>query len=231
MKILLIYILIMGAGIALGYKTGFSSKSRSRDLFQKGCLLVILFLLGHQLGANEEVASSMTSMGLTGLLLCLEQPAPLRFGGTGSRSEDRRMPEELPDRLEAGTLNVPGIAGLGAGLRWLLARDPSALRRNETALLRRAARGLEGLGARVWTGPGQTGVLSFRLPGRDCETAASAYAARGIALRAGLHCAPLAHRTGGTLPEGTLRLSVSPLTRESEIEGFLSVSVALIRKK
>ncbi|MBR7010436.1 MAG: aminotransferase class V-fold PLP-dependent enzyme [Oscillospiraceae bacterium] len=167
----------------------------------------------------------------TGLLLCLEQPAPLRFGGTGSRSEDRRMPEELPDRLEAGTLNVPGIAGLGAGLRWLLARDPSALRRNETALLRRAARGLEGLGARVWTGPGQTGVLSFRLPGRDCETAASAYAARGIALRAGLHCAPLAHRTGGTLPEGTLRLSVSPLTRESEIEGFLSVSEALIRKK
>lgn len=71
MKILLIYILIMGAGIALGYKTGFSSKSRFRDLFQKGCLLVILFLLGHQLGANEEVASSMTSMGLTGLLLCL----------------------------------------------------------------------------------------------------------------------------------------------------------------
>ena len=71
MKILLIYILIMGAGIVLGYKTGFSSKSRSRDLFQKGCLLVILLELGHQLGANEEVASSMTSMGLTGLLLCL----------------------------------------------------------------------------------------------------------------------------------------------------------------
>ena len=71
MKILLIYILIMGAGIALGYKTRFSSKSRTRDLFQKGCLLIILFLLGHQLGANEEVANSMTSMGLTGLLLCL----------------------------------------------------------------------------------------------------------------------------------------------------------------
>ena len=71
MKILLIYILIMGAGIALGYKTRFSSKSRTRDLFQKGCLLIILFLLCHQLGANEEVANSMTSMGLTGLLLCL----------------------------------------------------------------------------------------------------------------------------------------------------------------
>ena len=71
MKILLIYILIMGAGIALGYKTNFSSASRSRDLFQKACLLIILFLLGHQLGANEDVAASMTSMGLTGLLLCL----------------------------------------------------------------------------------------------------------------------------------------------------------------
>ncbi len=71
MKILLIYILIMGAGIALGYKTGFSSKSRSRSRFQTACLLIILFLLGHQLGGNEDVAASVTSMGLTGLLLCL----------------------------------------------------------------------------------------------------------------------------------------------------------------
>ena len=71
MKILLIYIAIMGAGIALGYKTRFSSKSASRGRFQTACLLVILFLLGHQLGADPAVASSMTSMGLTGLLLCL----------------------------------------------------------------------------------------------------------------------------------------------------------------
>ena len=71
MKILLIYIIIMGAGIALGYRTRFSSASKSRSRFQTACLLVILFLLGHQLGADEDVASSMTSMGLTGLLLCL----------------------------------------------------------------------------------------------------------------------------------------------------------------
>ena len=71
MKILLIYIAIMGAGIALGYKTYFSSKSASRGRFQTACLLVILFLLGHQLGADPAIASSMTPMGLTGLLLCL----------------------------------------------------------------------------------------------------------------------------------------------------------------
>lgn len=71
MKILLIYIAIMGAGIALGYKTRFSSQSKLRSRFQTACLLLILFLLGHQLGADEAVSASMTSMGLTGLLLCL----------------------------------------------------------------------------------------------------------------------------------------------------------------
>lgn len=164
----------------------------------------------------------------TGLLLCRAQPAPLRFGGTGSRSLDQAMPAELPERLEAGTPNVPGVAGLGAGLAWLAARDPARLAARERSLLKTAAGGLSALGAELFTGPDQAGVLSFRLPGADPETAAEAYAARGVALRAGLHCAPLAHETAGTLPEGTLRLSVSPLTTREEIEAFLRISRGIV---
>lgn len=71
MKIMLIYLVIMGSGIALGYKSSISSKSKARTRFQTACLWIILFLLGHQLGANEEVASSVSSMGLTGLAISL----------------------------------------------------------------------------------------------------------------------------------------------------------------
>lgn len=165
----------------------------------------------------------------TGLLLCRELPAPLRFGGTGSRSLAQTMPDELPDRMEAGTLNVPGIAGLGAGLRWLSSQDPKRLPERERKLLAAAEKGLSELGAQTFTGPEQLGVLSFRFPGMDCETAAAAFSDHGIALRAGLHCAPLAHRTAGTLPEGTIRLSVSAMTTPSEIEGFLAVARKLRR--
>ena len=72
MKIMLIYLIIMGAGIALGWRCrGLKAKSKNRSIFQRACLLIILFLLGHQLGADEEVASAATSMGLIGLILSL----------------------------------------------------------------------------------------------------------------------------------------------------------------
>ena len=166
----------------------------------------------------------------TGLLLCGQKPEPLRYGGTGSRSLEQTMPPELPDRLEAGTPNVPGIAGLGAGLAWLLARDQNKLLQAERALLAEAAEGLRAMRLPLWTGPEQTGVLSFRLPGLDCEEAAAAYGRAGVALRAGLHCAPLAHRTAGTLPEGTLRISVSPFTAAGDLRGFLAVTRSLLKK-
>ena len=167
----------------------------------------------------------------TGLLLCLADAEPLRFGGTGSQSLLQTMPEALPERLEAGTLNVPGIAGLGAGLEWLLRHPQKELLARENALLERTVRGLRHMGLPLYSGPGQTGVLSFRLPGRDCEEAAAAYAAAGIALRAGLHCAPLAHRSAGTLPEGTIRLSLSVLTRPEEAEAFLVRTRSLLKRK
>ena len=164
----------------------------------------------------------------TGLLLCREQPQPLRFGGTGSLSVEQEMPRELPDRLEAGTVNVPGIAGLGAALGWISRQNMAELLQKEKRLLQIAVRRLRALGTELWTGPDQIGVLSFRLPNRDPEEAAAAYARSGVALRAGLHCAPLAHRTAGTLPEGTIRLSLSVLTEPKEIEGFLNITKSLM---
>ena len=153
----------------------------------------------------------------TGLLLCGRMPEPLRFGGTGSQSASQAMPEFLPDRLEAGTANVPGIAGLGAGLEYVRSLDHTRVLAAERRMLRRAAEDLRRLGSEVWTGPDQAGVLSFRIPGVDPVEAAARFADRGIALRAGLHCAPLAHQTAGTFPDGTIRASVSSMTQPEDL--------------
>ena len=140
----------------------------------------------------------------TGLLLCGRLPRPFLMGGTGSESESQRMPDFLPDRAEAGTLNVSGFAGLEAGLRLVLEEGPETIGRREAALAAFTARGLEALGYEVFSGPHQLGTLSFR--GReDCQTLCDRLP--GIALRAGLHCAPLAHRSAGTLDTGTVRVS------------------------
>ena len=156
----------------------------------------------------------------TGILLCRERAEPLIRGGTGSESENQEMPEFLPDRLEAGTLNVPGIAGLGAGIRCLLRIGVDTIFRREHAQLEKAAAGLEKLGLRVFHGPHQAGTVSF-LPGMDCEEAADILAGHGIALRAGLHCAPLAHESAGTLDSGTLRISFGADAQEAQTRGLL----------
>ena len=142
----------------------------------------------------------------TGLLLCREGAEPLLRGGTGSDSRNQEMPDFLPDRLEAGTLNVPGIAGLGAGLRYLEKAGTGKLFDREHRQLEKAADGLEALGFRVFRGEHQAGTVSF-LPGMDCEEAADLLGRQGIAVRAGLHCAPLAHESAGTLETGTVRVS------------------------
>ena len=142
----------------------------------------------------------------TGILLCAGMPEPLLAGGTGSESRNRNMPDFLPDRAEAGTLNVPGIAGLEAGIAWVARMGPENILRRETEQAARCARGLEKLGCRVYAGQHQSGTVSF-VPDMACEEAARALARQGIGVRSGLHCAPLAHESAGTDKTGTVRVS------------------------
>ena len=142
----------------------------------------------------------------TGLLLCGSSPVPLMQGGTGSASRSQKMPEELPDMLEAGTVNVPGIAGLGASLAWLRKNGHSKILKKETEAMRRCADGLSQMGYHVFTGKDQTGTVSFT--GKtDSDELAEKLGKRGVAVRGGLHCAPLAHESAGTLESGTVRIS------------------------
>ena len=161
----------------------------------------------------------------TGLLLCGSDALPLIEGGTGSESLRQSMPDFLPDRLEAGTHNVPGIAGLEAGIAFVRAQRPERILHHSRALIRRAGEGLGKIpnvhGFLSLEAGLQAGVLSFTVDGLSPEEVAEEMAKRGIALRAGLHCAPFAHKTVGTLPDGTVRLSVSVFNRESEIDTFL----------
>lgn len=168
----------------------------------------------------------------TGLLLCAHDAAPLLYGGTGSASLEQTMPDFLPDRLEAGTHNMPGIAGLEAGLRFVRERR-ERIERHERALIAQAAaalRGMDGVtGYAARDAAEQVGVLSFNLNGREPEKTADALAQRGFALRGGLHCAPYAHRTAGTLPNGTVRLSVSAFTSAADIDAFAHVLRSIVR--
>ncbi len=158
----------------------------------------------------------------TGLLLCAGIPKPLIAGGTGSESLSQVMPEYLPDRLEAGTVNVPGIAGLTEGLRYLQKHGMEAIRRREHRALLQTAEFLKNTGMRVFTGEHQSAAVSFQSE-QDCEQLAQKLAGRGVAVRAGLHCAPLAHESAGTLEAGTVRISFGVDASDAQVETFIQL--------
>ena len=162
----------------------------------------------------------------TGLLLCGRDPKPLLFGGTGSNSREQKMPEFLPDRLEAGTLNVPGIAGLDAGLRYVNQTGVQEIFRREHTQLQNCVHGLKKIGFRVFAGDHQASTVSF-LPEGDCEEFAEKLGHRGIAVRAGLHCAPLAHESAGTLLSGTVRASFGYDASIRQTNKFLQILTQL----
>ena len=166
----------------------------------------------------------------TGILLCAGDVMPLLYGGTGSESRNQEMPEYLPDRLEAGTVNVPGIAGLMAGMRYLKKRGIGSIAQAEHTQAVRCARRLKDMGIRVFSGPHQAGTVSF-VPPVDCEEAAQQLGDMGIAVRAGLHCAPLAHESAGTLETGTVRISFGHDASSEQTGALLSGVSKLIRGK
>ena len=170
----------------------------------------------------------------TGILLCNHAAKPLMEGGTGSEAKRQEMPEFLPDRLEAGTHNVTGLAGLLEGIRYVEKRGTAAILAHERTLIERMVYRMERmLGVRAYGAPYQfcqTGVLSFHLYAMDCEQVAEGLALRDVAVRAGLHCSPLAHNSAGTMGRGTVRASVSPFTTAREVERFLDYVEQLARE-
>ena len=164
----------------------------------------------------------------TGVLLCGEN-VPVRTlleGGTGSLSMQQEMPDFLPDRLEAGTHNMPGIAGLLAGVRFVKQRGMANILDHERRLTLLAAEGIRMLpGAKVLAMPGlreQAGVLSFVPLKKDVEEVGTRLAEQGIAVRTGLHCASFAHKSAGTLDTGTVRVSFSDFNTRSEVYRLLT---------
>jgi len=142
----------------------------------------------------------------TGILLCGRLPDVFLAGGTGSESLQQEMPEYLPDRAEAGTLNVPGISGLAAGIRYIRRQGTDAILQREQQMAQKCIRLLRKWDYQVFSGEHQSGTVSF-VPKGDCEELAEQLGSFGIAVRAGLHCAPLAHESAGTLETGTVRIS------------------------
>ena len=155
----------------------------------------------------------------TGILLCNRLPKPLMGGGTGSDSTRQEMPDYLPDRAEAGTLNVPGIAGLSAGIRYVRCTGVDAIAQREQHMAKHCKDMLQEMDCRVFFGENQSGTVSF-VPPMDCEELAEQLGGRGIAVRAGLHCAPLAHESAGTLQTGTVRISFGHEAEWSQIKAL-----------
>lgn len=170
----------------------------------------------------------------TGLLILREDinPEPLILGGTGSASESVRQPELLPDRYESGTLNLPGIAGLAAGLEFV-SRQREDIHRYETGLNDRLRRQLGQI-------PGLTLLGSARIPrvgitaivpaGGDSAALADALDATGVAVRGGLHCAPAMHSYLGTMKSGAVRFSPGPFNTERDIDDAAALVARLMRQ-
>jgi cysteine desulfurase family protein len=155
-----------------------------------------------------------------------ERIAALMRGGTGSASESEEQPDFLPDRFESGTPNTIGIAGLAAGVRFVLDEGVGRIREREIGLTRQFLEGMHSMPGAVVYGPPEaalrTAVVSFNMEGiSPSELAYELDEGFAVLCRPGLHCAPAAHRTIGTFPQGAVRFSFGFYTTAEEVRAGL----------
>lgn len=169
-----------------------------------------------------------------GMLISSEKETVYRTlleGGAGIRSLDSTMPEELPERLEAGTLPLPAIAGLLSGMRFVRQVGAEEIELHEATLTFELAERLRSLDGVTVYGESIGSTLGFGIDGRSPAEVGAALAARGICVRTGYHCAPLAHRTVGSYDEGSVRVSVSYFNTMSDIRLLADTVEGLVREK
>lgn len=171
-------------------------------------------------------AGHKTLLGPTGISGFVMKPSyvlpAVLFGGTGFESANQDMPDSIPERYEMGTQNVAGIAGLNASLRWILSEKINTLwekeHRNREKLLSILDEYsfLKPVG--IHPGRDYVGIVSCLFDGISSDSAGMIFNERGISVRTGLQCAPLAHQFLGTFPAGTIRFSVSALTTDNDFD-------------
>ena len=178
-------------------------------------------------------------MGTGGLVIGerveLERLQPLKRGGTGSRSEHEEQPDFLPDMCESGTQNVVGLAGLAAGIHWVMDRDVNRIRAHEVALARRLIHGLQGIKGLTLYGSRdaelQTATVSFNITDKaPSEVGLRLDEEYGILCRVGLHCSPSTHKTMGTFPAGAVRFGMGAFNTAEDVDFALAAVRQLARE-
>lgn len=173
----------------------------------------------------------------TGILYVSDGVAlePLMVGGTGTASSSLEQPDGMPERFESGTMNAPALAGLAAGVAFVVDVGVAAIYRHEASLVNRLMEGLSGLpGIRLYgplAGEARGSLVSFTVDGMDASQVGFILDHEfGIFVRTGLHCAPEAHRAIGTFPAGTVRVSPGYFTTMKDIEACLSAVEQIVRR-
>lgn len=190
-------------------------------------------------GLNADLIAMPGHKGLmgphgTGLLILREgiNPEPLILGGTGSASESVRQPDLLPDKYESGTLNLPGIAGLLAGIEYVR-RHREVIHLHETRLNERLRHQLHLIPGLTLLGGDfvpRVGITAVVPDGGDSAALSDALDATGVAVRGGLHCAPAMHSFLGTMKSGAVRFSPGPFNTERDIDDAAALTERLMRR-